>query len=436
VAVGEWIKPQAPALHPVTYAAPKGDVQQARHIVEAALKQWAALALAWAPPIKGEDNPARCPVEALRVSTGVGKSHAARVQAVAMVKDLRARGDDRCVGIAVPRHDLADEFVKKLRAQGVSVEAWKGRKQPDPRQPGLSMCPRPKDADAAQNAGVDVGGTLCRSGKEHCPFLKTCGYQEMKMRRPDVWIVTHAMLWNAPPEAIKPAVLIVDEDPTGDVYGGCDGPPYRLSLDDLRGPLPVLAGKDPEKTADLAAVTAKLASVLDASNGKVLTRDIRAAFGPDLARIEALRNVPYMARNIRPATPLNTGADLADRLVQAGPVNARAAKTARLLGIVADALRAGLDTAPELTVKIARTPEGDGYKVARMKWRKHLHKGWNLPTMVMSATLQAPLLRHVWPQLSEVTTAEAAMPHVQIRQITRPCGQSASSDGLRLFEQS
>jgi hypothetical protein len=80
--------------------------------VEAALKQWAALALAWAPPIKGEDNPARCPVEALRVSTGVGKSHAARVQAVAMVKDLRARGDDRCVGIAVPRHDLADEFVK------------------------------------------------------------------------------------------------------------------------------------------------------------------------------------------------------------------------------------------------------------------------------------------------------------------------------------
>ena len=51
LAVGEWIKPQAPALHPVTYAAPKGDVQQARHIVEAALKQSAALALAWAPPI-------------------------------------------------------------------------------------------------------------------------------------------------------------------------------------------------------------------------------------------------------------------------------------------------------------------------------------------------------------------------------------------------
>jgi putative DNA primase/helicase len=424
LAMGNWVKPQAPVSYPATYAAPTGDVQQARRIVREALRDWGRAALDWTAQTEGEDNPA--PVHALRVATGIGKSHAARVQAVAMVKDLRARGDDRCVVIAVPRHDLGDEFVQKLQAQGILAEAWKGRIQPDPAQPGLSMCHRPKDAKAAQKAGVDVGATLCSAGKERCQFFDKCGYQKMMEKRPDVLIVPHAMLWSKPPKAIKPAALIVDEDPTGDVFAGFDAHPYQLTFDDMRGPLLTLAMTDTEKAADLVPVMERISTVLDASSGKVLMQDIRAAFGPDMASIEGARNIPYMARNNRPANPKKEGAELAELLEKVGRVNIAAGKTARLLGMIADAYNAGSDTVPGLTVETARTPDGDGYKVARMKWRRHLHGGWNVPTMVMSATLQPQLLRHVWPQLGPVTTAEAAMPHVKIRQITDSANAKSS----------
>jgi putative DNA primase/helicase len=133
-----------------------------------------------------------------------------------------------------------------------------------------------------------------------------------------------------------------------------------------------------------------------------------------------------MARNNRPANPKKEGAELAELLEKVGRVNIAAGKTARLLGMIADAYNAGLDIVPGLTIETARTPDGDGYKVARMKWRKHLHGGWNVPTMVMSATLQPQLLRHVWPQLATVRTAEAAMPHVRIRQITDSANAKSS----------
>jgi putative DNA primase/helicase len=424
LAIGKWVKPQAPIVHPATYAAPTGDVSTARRIVREALSDWGRAALDWTAPTEGEHNPA--PVHALRVATGIGKSHAARDQAVAMVKDLRARGDDRCVVIAVPRHDLGDEFVQKLQAQGILAEAWKGRIQPDPAQPGLSMCHRPKDAKAAQKAGVDVGATLCSAGKERCQFFEVCGYQKMAEKRPDVLIVPHAMLWSKPPKAIKPAALIVDEDPTGDVFGGFDGTPYHLSLNDLRGALLGLAKQDPDAAADLEQVTTGLATALEASEGKVLTQAIRRALGPNVASIEAMRNTPYKAKIARPASPLTNGAKLAELLETVGRVNITAGKTARLLGMIADALRDDLDTVPGLTVETARTPDGDGYKVARMRWRSQLHKGWAVPTMVMSATLQPQLLRHVWPQLAAVVTAEAAMPHVKIRQITDSANAKSS----------
>jgi putative DNA primase/helicase len=424
--VGDWIKPQAPIVYPATYAAPQGGVDDARLIVEATLQKWAAGALDWVPPIEGEDNPARPPIEALRVSTGVGKSYAARVQVVAMVKELRARGDSRSIAVAVPRHDLGSEFVQEIKALGVTAEAWKSRMQTDPEQPGLSMCHRPKDADAAQKAGVDVSGTLCRAGAEQCAFFESCGYQKMQAKRPDVWIVPQAMLWNAPPKAIRPAALIVDEDPTGDIFGGFDGRPYALSLHDLGGALLGLAEKDPDTAADLERLTSALAAKLGEQSGKVRVHDIRSALGGGAADVEALRNRPYKAKIARPASPMTTGAELVNRLEEARPVNDRVKKTARLLGMVSDAMSADLDTVLGLSIETMQTPEGDGYKVARMKWRNRLHEGWAVPTIIMSATLQEQLLRHIWPELGAVTNAEAAMPHVKIRQITDSANAKSS----------
>lgn len=389
---GDWIGPHRPA----TYAAPTGAVIEARAAVASALANWA-----------DEQD-----VQAMRVSTGVGKSYAARKTAVDLVRKLRAEGDSRSVVIAVPRHDLGREYAAKIQAEGITVRVWKGREQPDDDQPDRMMCHRPEDAKKARQAGADVSGTICQNGSELCPFIDRCGYQAMKSAKADIWLIPHAMLWSAPPTAIDPATLIVDEDPTSDAFAGFDTP-YQISLDDLRQPFPGL-----DNTDQLRQVTSTLADALSTSDGPMATDAIRSAFGLGVMDIAAMKTAPYSAVIDRPAGPQSHSEILTSEFARIGPINRRAIRTARLLGMVADALAQNRDTVPGLISYLAKTGDGDGYQAARMHWHKDLHDGWRVPTMIMSATLDADLLRYTWPDVGHITVAECDMPHVTVRQIT------------------
>jgi len=397
---GEWIGTDLPA----TYDVPTGSVEDARATVANALAEWADV----------QD------IQAMRVSTGVGKSHAARLTAVDMVQSLRAEGDGNSVVIAVPRHDLGREYVTEMRKAGVSVGIWKSRTQPDDDQPGKMMCHRPEDAKKAEIAGVDPQETLCSFKGIECPFIAQCGRKKMEALRPDIWLVPHAMLWNDPPSAIQPAALIVDEDPTGDAFAGFDAP-FQISLNDLRSAMPGLAE---ETAADLLSVTSKIADVVEA--GAITTDAIRAAFNGKTEIIAKMRTIPFKAADKRPALPTDTTKTLISKLGRVVEINRRASRLYRILSMVADALTEGSDTVPGLTSTTAKTKAGDTYRVARMHWRKTLADKWAVPTMIMSATLSPDLLRHIWPDLGKVTIAEAAMPHVTIRQITDSANPQSS----------
>jgi putative DNA primase/helicase len=402
LARGEWIG----STRPATYAAPTGSVEQARATVADALASWADA----------------LDVQAMRIGTGIGKSHAARVTAVDMVRKLRAKGETGSVVIAVQRHDLGSEYIKEIQDQGVSIRVWRGRTQPDDAQSGKMMCHRPKAAEKAARAGVNIGGTLCKNGETACYALKLCGYQKQVEAVADIWIIPHAMLWSAPPSAIKAAALIVDEDPTGDVFGGIDGP-YRISLDDLKAPLP---GLSDNQNANLTEVTSPIVNaMLQASEGDPTGKE--TPFNRmDISRtgnyienlVKDVKRTPYIALDNQPCAPNTQGEKFNDAMERAGLRNRRALRMARLLKILDAAIEGGKERVTGLTVETAKTPDGDTYKAARMRWRKDLHEGWQVPTMIMSATLDEDLLRYIWPDLAKVTIAEAAMPHVKVRQIT------------------
>jgi len=396
------------STRPATYAVPTGSVAEARATIAEAFANWAD----------------KMDVQAMRIGTGIGKSRAARVTAVNMVRKLRAEGDKiRSVVIAVPRHDLGREYIAEMQDQGVIVRVWKGRSQPDDEQPGKMMCHRHKDAEIAQKSGADVSGTLCKNGETCCFALFKCGHQMQREAMADIWLVPHAMLWSVPPTAIKAAALIVDEDPTGDVFGGMDGP-YRISLDDLKAPVPVLAA---QINADLTYITSTIVQeMLTASEGQPIGKQTpfnlmeiaKTGHFIDSKLVNDVRGALYSVMITRPCRPNTQGKKFNAAMEKAGLRNRRILRIARFLKILDAAMMDGKGRVPGLTVETVKTPDGDTYKAARMRWRKDLHEGWQVPTMIMSATLDHDLLRHIWPDLDKVTIAEAAMPHVKVRQIT------------------
>ena len=410
---------------PATMRAPTGTVEDARRDVGEAFQRWIADALSLAPD---PEMAGHAPVRVLRVGTGIGKSHAARLAVVDLVRTLRSKGDTRPVVIAVPRHNLGDEYRAALAeiGKGVRVAAYRGRDQVDPNAEGELMCRRSEDAREADWAGVDVERTLCKAGKDRCSFFETCGYQRQKQTRADIWIVPHELLWRKPPKQIgSPAALVVDEDAVAGALGGFDPlRPTRVSLDDLKQPLQVQgrdAAKAAEATADLTALSSRLSDALRGmieDGGCVDPGKLREA-GLTAADMAEGRKLAWAAKRQPDAGPTTPSAALRAELVKVGSHNGQAMKRARLFGILADALDdEEAEIVPGLRVGMVTTANGDSFDAVAMRWRKDVADGWNVPTVLASATAQEAMQRTVWSEVVEVVEAYAGMPHVMVRQVT------------------
>lgn len=397
---------------PATYPAPAGTVFDARRRVAEAFEPWAEIALAYDP----ETAILPPPVMVVRVDTGLGKSYAARRATVDLVRTLRAAGDRRSVVLAVPRHNLAEEYAVALAAiaPDLAVEIYRGRDAPDPAAEGETMCRRAAEAAEVQKAHCDVATTLCRQGEDRCPFFAVCGHQRQRAARADVWIVQHANLWHAKPAMIEPAALVVDEDPTDNAFGGFDAP-VRLALDELAMPLTIRM--EPGETADLAELSKRVAKALRAGGDRVSIAAIEAEglTADDLAEARKLAFKAQVTAGVKPSTP---AADVLEHVTHIGPHNRQAMRRARLFGLIKRAMLDGLETVPGLSCENATTRDGETFRAVRMRWKKEPNGGWAVPTLIASATARPEVLRAIWPHLSPPIAAEAATPHVNFRQIT------------------
>lgn len=392
------------------YALPTGDLPSARRTVKEAAARWKANALAWMPS-KGAEDYGTPPVEGLRVTTGVGKSHEARESAVELAHALREKGDTRPVVIAVPRHKLGDEYLDALKGRGITVEAYRGRRQEDPEREGERMCPRHAEADEVQRAGGDVDGTLCQQGENQCPLHGLCGTHRQRKKQADLWIVPHALLWRKPPACVgNPAALVVDEDPTSSMFVGFDGPGKRLSLDNLAAPLPNLGS---DQNADLTYATGKVADALRTGE-----RMDPRALGLSVADLGAGIVAAWKGKQAPACGPGSTPAQVRAACGKVAAQNKRVRLTARTLEMVKAAAEMGASIVPGLTAGPAEGHDGETYMVARLRWRERIADGWRAPTLCASATMSDALFAAVWPDIGEVVEATAAAPWQSVRQIT------------------
>ena len=160
------------------------------------------------------------PVHAIRVDTGLGKSHAARRAAALQLRQMRAAGDQHTVAFAVPTHALGAEQVALFsalpEAAGLRAAVWRGREASDPEQPAQAMCRDLAAVDDARAAMADVQSAVCRrvvDGKAiECPHFSACGYQRQRGVKADLWFIPHELLFSAKPAAVgEPALVVVDE---------------------------------------------------------------------------------------------------------------------------------------------------------------------------------------------------------------------------------
>jgi hypothetical protein len=170
---------------------------------------------------------------ALRIETAAGKTRKAIEWAAGAVQSGLK------VVVAVPRHNLADELVKRFADLGVTAHAYRGYEADDPDQveseydgdeedqvedeteaPRIKMCRQRAAMRDAERAKLPVKSSVCKSSREirgkrvevRCVRADDCGMMRQASADPQVWIVPHAMLFQGKPTYIsKPDVVIIDE---------------------------------------------------------------------------------------------------------------------------------------------------------------------------------------------------------------------------------
>ena len=394
-------------------------LKEGRAMVHAAIKRFFDHVLAH------RDEPL---AHGLRASTGGGKSFAARELAVPFVKALRSEGDTGSLVIAVPRHDLLEQYADGLRAiaEGLVVRSWAGRNRPDPDQPGQTMCADLPAVDAAHDAGLDVDEFACKP----CVLRASCAHLRQRGQTADIWLVPHALLTSLKPKALgRIAALVIDEDPLGQFLIGADKP-ILLPVDSLGEARLVRRRKAMDATNanesdELAALERAVQTVLRSSFLGQLRRDDYIARGITAERADAA--LMLLGDTIK-RPHIAPGMTHAERLAAIKAVT----DTNRGLGRRKQlwvALKALLTPGGPEKSGWATLEEVVGDKetrlMVRLKGRTALRDAWNVPTFLADAGMDPRKLRAIWPSLEMVGDVAIHSPFTRVVHAS-DCGHSLS----------
>ena len=380
-------------------------------------------------PAPASADPLPMPVHAIRVDVGSGKTLTAYAKSIQLLVEMRAAGDTRAAAFAVPTHALGDEqaaiFQVHARGTGLTAAVWRGMSATDPDSPANPMCRNLEAAQDAKDAMLDVFKTTCKrklaNGEEAiCPHFSACGYQRQRESSADLWIVAHEMIFGEKPNTIgKLAFLVVDESVWADGLDGVHGRPTALSLDSIGHLPPPALGANLGRQLDhdrLEYLRNRLLDALRSSGEGPVTADTIEMSDLSIDNTREAYRLEW-ARFVDPGMhPAMTKAQRREA-VMAAAVNA----TIPRLASVWEAMTALLeDGGPQRSgwAALATQPSEDGpVKVLHLKGRRKVRKGWQVPTLLIDATLNIDLVRPYWPGVRMTAELLADAPHQHIRQV-------------------
>lgn len=414
----------AVALQPASGARFRQSQQAARALLKSAIAEFEAATTTF--DRGGDETP---PVHALRVDLGIGKSHGARDMLARRLAAMRAAGDKRTVVIAIPTHRLGEDQAAAFmalplaRAAGLTAAVWRSREAFDPNFPDQRMCQNLEPVRDARAAGADVQRAACQREMPDgtlisCPFFGGCAFQAQRHQTADLWFVAHEMLFTAKPAAIgNPALVVVDETPWHAAMRlDPTGRPFSLSLDAL--------GSQDQRPGDLSnpnwvTLQHHRGRAVDALHGLTdgpLPAEALHAFGLTAADAgEAI--VLEWTRKI--SVDMHPGMSSAARkaAVVAAEANKTVARLAMFWAAVRELLRDGGAQESGWAALATEATDHGPVRVLQLKGRKPVREGWQVPTLLMDATMQIDLLRPIWPQLVLTADVAATTPHQTVRQV-------------------
>lgn len=319
------------------------------------------------------------PVSLARIEAGVGKTHAAVEAAFRAVRaGLRVK-------FAVPRVDLGDQLAAALMKAGVTAHVWRGRERPNPKSHNDSMCLNLGAVADAQAAGVySIAETVCerndpKTGRiVRCPFHDSCGYNRQRDADPQVWIVTHAMLFMPLPKPIGEVdALVIDE---AFASGGISKDAVSLSRDAIENARTLMG---PENADKMHAWRYALIEAVRGSEDGPLSRAVLLEAG--LTVDDALQASRYEAACVEDSaiTPVTEPGERKRLAKAAGAGNRLARDLAALWNEVAAFLDS--DTAESGRMRLVRDPEDGGRRI-ELRPLTTVHISWRAPTLILDAT--------------------------------------------------
>lgn len=379
------------------------------------------------------------------VGTGVGKTSLMRAQTAKFARWVRDGSLERQpVVFAMPRHNLNDETKEEFAKEHpeVTVEVYKGRSQEvDPKDPDSKerMCLRWEEAEAVQEAGLNVSQRLCGdpSNGTACPLYDLCKYNQQLTKIPDVWCVPHIMLQSKPPACIgEAAALFVDEDPIAALMPTA----VTLKLEDIT----IGNAQLPDSHAIQHTLSAVRGALLNQSDQMSLPKDDHAPaladvpsakrLGLDVEELGKCRSALYKGITEPQFTPNSDEELVKAECKRIGRWNKHLLNLSTLLGQLIKKPSKSLKTCPGLELVYEDTESNGLVKKIRIYNFQGVHGDWlGMPTMLMSATAHHDLISKVWPSMdlceNKVEARRVAMPHVRVRQVVnRSMGKSNLKD--------
>jgi putative DNA primase/helicase len=393
-------------------------------------------------------SPSRVLVHAVKTDVGSGKTEI-NLQNMAMrLRQMRDGGDKRVCVVAVPTHALGDQqmmrFMAMLNAKGISAGVWRSREADADGEP---MCLDRGAVKDANEALADVQTSVCQRKMpdgtvRECQHFAECRFQKQRDAKPDVMFVPHEIIYGQKPAGVgKPAFLVVDESSWADGLFGCDDRLWLL-LDTLISENAAVPGS-PLSSGQLAssrrALHAAFAEILqeatepDEDTRLPAVRAILLKHGlctETANECYALEWKRKTEAEIYPGMPPKSRKEAVAAVIH----NQIVRKLGNLWKSVAHLLA---DNGPEKSgrvgVGVIKCKDGVAPAVF-MKGRRDIHADWQIPTLILDATLQPDLVRHFWPTMQVTADIRIQTPNQHVTQVidrSYSKGQLGKAAGLR-----
>jgi putative DNA primase/helicase len=428
------------ATRPIHQVVERNTADEGRAVLRQNVGSFYAEAPAWLAKkkaLKAEKLPAEPPpVYAIKVDVGGGKTDISMQFIDRALSAVQAIDGEHTIVIAVPEHVLGDQQVQRLTAMHPSLTAavWRSRRATLDDEP---MCRDLDAVDDAEKALVDVQTSVCKmedmfdGNEQQCRFFDTCLFQKQKEIEADVWFIPHELLFTPrKPKVIrKPAIVVVDESCWQDGITKEQKTSLSILLDDDA----VIPG-NPEGSLRLRDLREKLHGVLSYGGHASREAMLQAGLNPKVAAeaygLEWKRKIKAY---IFPDQPVEKRKSEVARVSLNELIRRFAAIWKAVEALTKEGgpefsgwLSAGRDPNP-------KTKDDMGKKMF-LKGRKGVNEAYQVPTLLMDATLQPDLLRNYWPTLAVTADVRLTAPHQHVTQVVDHAyskGQVEKEKGLR-----